>query len=66
MKVTFDTIPRLHVINAYAPQAGRPTAEKEEFYDQLQKLVDGIPEKDQYVVVGDFNAKLNGRLEEEK
>ena len=24
MKVTFDTVPRLHVINAYAPQAGRP------------------------------------------
>ena len=31
MKVTFDTVPRLHVINAYAPQAGRPTAEKEDF-----------------------------------
>ena len=59
-------MPRLHVINAYAPQAGRPTAEKEDFYEKLQKVIDGIPEKDQYIVIGDFNAKLDGRLEEEK
>ena len=37
MKLVLDTVPRLHVVNAYAPQAGRPTAEKEEFYEQLQK-----------------------------
>ncbi len=63
--MVLDTVPRLHVVNAYTPQAGRPTAEKEEFYEQLQKVVRQIPTKDQYMIIGDFNAKLNGRTEDE-
>ena len=31
MKISFDTTPRLHVFSVYAPQAGRPTTEKEDF-----------------------------------
>ena len=66
MKVVLDTVPRLHVVNAYAPQAGRPIAEKEEFYEQLQKVVEQILTKDQCLIIGDFNAKLNGRTEDDK
>ena len=61
MKVVSDTVPKLHIVNVYAPQFGRPTAEKEEFLETLHKVVGKIVEKDQHVVIGDFNAKLNGR-----
>ncbi len=39
MMLVLDTVPKLHVVNAYAPQAGRATPEKDEFYEQLQRVI---------------------------
>ncbi len=55
----------IHIITAYAPQAGRPKQEKEQFYSQLNQLCDEIPAAHVKLIYGDFNARLQHRLEEE-
>ena len=46
----------LHVISCYAPTFARPRKEKENFYGELRDCLLSIPERDMYVVLGDFNA----------
>ena len=46
----------LSVVQVYAPDSSRSDEESEDFYSQLQSLVDTIPKKDIVLVLGDFNA----------
>ena len=46
------------MIQVYAPQQGRPLIEKEEFYQQLQGLVDEVKYQDNIIVCGDFNGHV--------
>ena len=48
----------LNVISAYAPQAGRPNEEKEEFWVLLARAVSELSECEKLVVSGDFNAHV--------
>ena len=48
----------LNVISAYAPQAGRPNEEKEEFWVLLARTVSELSECEKLVVCGDFNAHV--------
>ena len=51
---------KLHVISAYAPTLNNSEKDekvRDDFYRQLEKAVSKIPERDNLVVVGDFNAK---------
>ncbi|XP_065176365.1 uncharacterized protein LOC135806138 [Sycon ciliatum] len=48
----------LHVISCYAPTFARPRHEKEKFYGELRDCLLSIPERDLYVVLGDFNARV--------
>ena len=52
----------LTLINCYAPQSGRPLDEGRSFYEVLQGFVDKLQNKGPYVLVGDFNAQLQGKL----
>ena len=45
------------IIQVYAPQ-GRPTAEKNEFYQQQQGLVDEMKYSDNVILRGDFNGHV--------
>ena len=36
----------------------RPDSEKDQFYDQLDKLVESCPKHDALMILGDFNAKI--------
>ena len=46
------------IIQAYAPTSSHDDAEVEEFYDQLQEILEQTPKKDILVVQGDWNAKV--------
>ena len=40
-------------VSVYAPQVGRPQEEKDEFYDELYRVIGKL--KGKYVVLGDIN-----------
>ena len=42
----------------YAPQVGRPMDEKDQFYDQLQSTVMGVPTSEVLFVLGDWNGHV--------
>jgi len=46
------------LINAYAPTEDKTAEIKEQFYDDLQSMVDKVPKSDLTIILGDVNAKL--------
>ena len=48
------------IVQAYAPTSDYDDNEIEEFYDQLQNVIDKTPKKDILVVQGDWNATWAG------
>ena len=51
---------KVTVVQVYAPTEVAADSEKDEFYDQLQGVIDEIPSFDIKLVMGDLNAKLSG------
>ena len=45
------------VIQAYAPTSNTEEAEVEQFYEDLQDLLELTPKKDVLFIIGDWNAK---------
>jgi hypothetical protein len=48
----------ISVIQVYAPQQGRPEAEKEEFYRKLQETKNRSPYAERMVIMGDLNGHV--------
>ena len=46
------------IVQEYAPTSDYDDNEIEEFYDQLQNVIDQTPKKDILVVQGDWNTKV--------
>ena len=46
------------VIEAYAPMSNAAEAEVEQFYEDLQDLLELTPKKDVLFIIGDWNAKV--------
>ena len=46
------------IVQAYAPTSDYNDNEIEQFYDQLQNVIDQTPKEDILVVQGDWNAKM--------
>ena len=46
------------VIQVYAPQRGRPSQEKDQFYQDLQDATDTARYKEKLIVCGDFNGHI--------
>ena len=46
------------IISVYAPQQGRPAAEKERFYDQLQSVTAKVPLSEVLIPLGDWNGHV--------
>jgi exonuclease III len=55
MKGKFNNVT---LINMYALTEDKADSEKENFYEELQVLIDQIPKSDTILVMGDANAKL--------
>ena len=45
------------VIQVYAPKSNAKEAEVEQFYEDLQDLLELTPKKDVLFIIGDWNAK---------
>jgi exonuclease III len=46
------------LVNMYAPTEDKAGTESENFYEELQSVIDQIPKSDTILVLGDANAKL--------
>ena len=49
------------VIQAYAPISNAEEAEVEQFYENLQDLLELTPKKDVLFIIGDWNAKVGSQ-----
>ena len=49
------------VIQVYAPTSNTEEAEVEQFYEDLQDLLELIPKKDVLFIIGDWNAKVGSQ-----
>ena len=57
-----DKIFSITIIQVYAPTSNTEEAEVEQFYEDLQDLLELTPKKDVLFIIGDWNAKV-GRQE---
>ena len=51
---------RLNIIQGYAPTNDAEDEKKEDFYQQLQDVIDKTGNRDMTILMGDFNAKIGG------
>ena len=51
----------IRVIQVYAPTSNPKEAEVEQFYEDLQDLLEITPQKDVLSIIGDWNAKVGSR-----
>ena len=49
------------VIQAYAPTSNTEEAEVEQFYEDLQDLLELTPKEDVLFIIGDWNAKVGSQ-----
>ena len=49
------------VVQVYAPTSNSEEAEVEQFYEDLQDLLELTPKKDAHVIIGDWNAKVGSQ-----
>ena len=49
------------VIQVYAPTSNTEEAEAEQFYEDLQDLLELTPKKDVLFIIGDWNAKVESQ-----
>ena len=49
------------VIQVYAPTSNAEEGEVEEFYEDLQDLLEQTPKKDVLFIIGDWNAKVGSQ-----
>ena len=49
------------VIQAYVPTSNAEEAEVEQFYEDLQDLIELTPKKDVLFIIGDWNAKARSQ-----
>lgn len=57
--VRIKSIPyNVSIINVYAPTEITEDREKEQFYEQLEEVIEQMPKHDTKLIIGDFNAKI--------
>ncbi|XP_068241103.1 craniofacial development protein 2-like [Palaemon carinicauda] len=48
----------MSIIVCYAPTNDSPEERKDEYYEELRRIIDEIPERDMKIVIGALNAKV--------
>ena len=62
ISVCFQSKPfNITVIQVYAPTSNAEEAEVEQFYEDLQDLLELTPQKDGLFIIGDWNAKVGSQ-----
>lgn len=59
--IQFHKLPT-YFISVYAPDVTKPRVMIEQFYNDLQDTIDAIPNKNQIVLMGDFNARIGDSI----
>ena len=49
---------KITIINTYAPTEEKDIEKKEQFYEDLQKMIDLTPRSDTVIILGDLNAQI--------
>ena len=63
ISVSFQGKPfNITVIQVYAPTNNAEEAEVEQFYEDLQDLLELTPTKDVLFIIGDWKAKVRGKF----
>ena len=52
----------LNILNTYVPQNARPEEERRAHFEQLQNAISKIEHKGPFVILGDFNSRIHGKL----
>ena len=60
----FSRFIKTTVIQVYAPTNEADDDVKDDFYEQLQKIVDEVPRHDMLLVIGDWNAKVGVHVQQ--
>ena len=61
-----NSSPSIHFVNMYAPQSGCDVATKQAFYTKADSFLRSFPSAHPMFIAGDFNARLHGKLPEER
>ena len=56
---------QLHVLSCYAPTRAASREDKDKFLNQLDAFITSVPARDCYVILGDFNARVGSRSDDE-
>ena len=56
-----NSVSVLTVIKVYAPTSNAKETEVEQFYEDLQDLLEQIPKRDVLFIIGDWNAKVGSQ-----
>ena len=60
--ICFQSKPlNITIVQVYAPTSNSKEAEVEQFYEDLQDLLELIPKEDVLFITGDWNAKLESQ-----
>ena len=54
----------LVIVSVYAPTFHSPQQDKDDFYADLQRVIDQVSEEDILVVMGDWNARVGSGQED--
>ena len=66
MTITLQTqAGKLNLVNAYAPQSGLNTEQKNNFYQQLEQTIHAFANTEITYILGDFNARIQHRFNHE-
>lgn len=57
MRIRLKLTKRMDIIIVYAHTAVKDDKDKDEFYEQLQKIIEDAPKKNTLIISGDLNAK---------
>jgi exonuclease III len=57
LQIRYKTIRYMSIVGVYAPGEGK-TEETEQFFDELQMIIDKINKNDYLIVAGDLNARV--------
>lgn len=61
-----DRSDQLHVLACYVPTYAASREEKDEYFDTFQQAIPDIPPRENLVLLGDLNACVGSRLDEDE
>ena len=56
----------LHLVSVYAPTFRAPQQVKDDFFEDVQRVIDKVPERDTLMIVGDWNARVGSQLSDDQ